>query len=72
MVADSLDILPKEIETLVKTVKNIDAVLATFGLEDRKQGTESLAVVAERRPEFDVSRAAALELHRCLGVQNYS
>ena len=62
IIAAGVSVVPEDIEALVHTVKGIyPGRVVAFGVDDQAQGTESLAVVAEMRGEFDSSSAAALE-----------
>jgi acyl-CoA synthetase (AMP-forming)/AMP-acid ligase II len=62
IITAGLNVFPEDIEVLVHTVKGIYAGrVVAFGIDDQAQGTESLAVVAEMRGEFDSSTASALE-----------
>ena len=63
IVTAGANVSPEEIEALVNTVKGIyPGRVVAFGVDDEPRGTESLAVVAEMRGEFNSSSAAALEL----------
>jgi fatty-acyl-CoA synthase len=62
IIAGGVNVFPEDIEALVHTVKGVyPGRVVAFGVDDHAQGTESLAVVAEMRGEFDGSSAAALE-----------
>jgi fatty-acyl-CoA synthase len=62
IIAAGVGVFPEDIEALVHTVKGIHpGRVVAFGVDDQAQGTESLAVVAEMRGEFDSSSAAGLE-----------
>jgi acyl-CoA synthetase (AMP-forming)/AMP-acid ligase II len=57
------NIFPEDIEALVHTVKGVyPGRVVAFGVDDDERGTESVAVVAEMRGEFNHSSAAALEV----------
>jgi fatty-acyl-CoA synthase len=63
IITAGLNVFPEDIEALVHTVKGIyPGRVVAFGVDDEARGTESLAVVAEMRGEFNSSSAAALEL----------
>lgn len=62
IIAAGVSVFPEDIEALVHEVKGIyPGRVVAFGVDNQAQGTESLAVVAEMRGEFDRSSAAALE-----------
>ena len=62
IITGGVNIFPEDIEALVHTVKGIyPGRVVAFGVDDEAQGTESLAVVAEMRGQFNSSTAAALE-----------
>jgi fatty-acyl-CoA synthase len=57
------NIFPEDIEAIVHTVKGVyPGRVVAFGVDDEARGTESVAVVAEMRGEFNSSSAAALEV----------
>jgi len=63
VIVGGVNILPDEIETLVNSVAGLyPGRVVAFGVDDQVQGTESLAVVAEMRGEYENSAAAELEL----------
>jgi fatty-acyl-CoA synthase len=63
IVTSGVNVPPEDIEALVNTVKGIyRGRVVAFGVDDEARGTESLAVVAEMRGEFNSSSAAVLEL----------
>jgi fatty-acyl-CoA synthase len=62
IITGGVNVFPEDIETLVHTIPGIyPGRVVAFGVDDQAQGTESVAVVAEMRGEFDDSSAAALE-----------
>jgi fatty-acyl-CoA synthase len=62
IIISGVNIFPEDVEALVNSVEGIYiGRVVAFGLDDQAQGTESLAVVAEMRGEFDSSSAASLE-----------
>lgn len=57
-----VNVFPEDIEALVSSVKGIyPGRVVAFGVDDPVQGTESLAIVAEMRADFDARAAADLE-----------
>jgi fatty-acyl-CoA synthase len=62
IIISGVNIFPEDIEALVNKVKGIyPGRVVAFGVDDQLRGTESLAVVAEMRGEFDSLAASALE-----------
>ncbi len=62
IIVSGANIFPEDIEALVNKVKGIYPGRAVaFGVDDQRRGTESLAVVAEMRGEFDSLMASELE-----------
>ena len=62
IIAGGMNIFPEDVEALVNTINGIyPGRVVAFGVDDQSQGTESLAVVAELRGEFESSSAAVLE-----------
>jgi acyl-CoA synthetase (AMP-forming)/AMP-acid ligase II len=56
------NIFPEDVEVLVNLVDGIyPGRVVAFGVEDADQGTESLAVVAEMRGDFEPHRAKVIE-----------
>ncbi|HTV57380.1 MAG TPA: AMP-binding protein [Verrucomicrobiae bacterium] len=56
------NIFPEDVETLVNSIEGVyPGRVVAFGVEDAAHGSESLAVVAEMRGEFDVRRARGIE-----------
>jgi fatty-acyl-CoA synthase len=70
------NIFPEDIESLVNTLNGIyPGRVVAFGVDDQMQGTESLAIVAEMRGEYDPAAAAGLEhqiRHLITSVQGIS
>jgi len=63
IITAGVNVFPEDIEALVHTVKGIyPGRVVAFGVEDEARGTESVAVVAEMRGEFNSASAAPLEL----------
>jgi fatty-acyl-CoA synthase len=57
-----VNVFPEDIEALISGVKGIyPGRVVAFGVDDQVQGTESLAIVAEMRGDFDPRDAADLE-----------
>jgi fatty-acyl-CoA synthase len=62
IITAGVNVFPEDIEALVHTVKGIyPGRVVAFGVDDAARGTESIAVVAEMRGEFNSSSAAPLE-----------
>lgn len=56
------NIFPEDVEAVVNSIKGVYAGrVVAFGVEDREYGTQSLAVVAEMRAEYEEKAALALE-----------
>jgi len=63
IITNGVNVFPEDIESLVHTVKGIyPGRVVAFGVDDSTRGTESVAVVAEMRGEFNSSAAAPIEL----------
>jgi len=63
IITNGVNVFPEDIEALVHTVEGIyPGRVVAFGLDDTARGTESVAVVAEMRGEFNSSSAAPIEL----------
>ncbi len=63
IITNGVNVFPEDIESLLHTVKGLyPGRVVAFGVDDEPRGTESLAVVAEMRGEFNSSSAAALEI----------
>ena len=63
IIISGVNIFPEDVEALANTVKGIyPGRVVAFSVDDEGKGTESLALAAEMRGEFDSSSAAALEL----------
>jgi fatty-acyl-CoA synthase len=63
IITNGVNVFPEDIESLVHTVKGIyPGRVVAFGVDDATRGTESVAVVAEMRGEFNSSSAAPIEL----------
>ncbi len=62
IIVSGVNIFPEDIEALVNKVKGIyPGRIVAFGVDDHRRGTESLAIVAEMRGEFDSIAALVLE-----------
>jgi fatty-acyl-CoA synthase len=62
IITAGVNIFPEDIESFLNTVEGIyPGRVVAFGIDDQQQGTESLALVAEIRGDFDPSAAAGLE-----------
>jgi fatty-acyl-CoA synthase len=62
IITAGVNVFPEDIEALVHAVNGIyPGRVVAFGVDDQTQGTESLALVAEMRGEFDSAVAAAME-----------
>ena len=56
------NIYPEDVEAVVNTLEDVyPGRVVAFGVEDEEYGTQSLAVVAETRAEFDQEAASELE-----------
>lgn len=56
------NIFPEDVESVVNSVDSIyPGRVVAFGIDDEEYGTESLAVVAELRGEFETGKAEAAE-----------
>lgn len=56
------NIFPEDVEAVVNTISGVyPGRVVAFGVEDRDYGTQSLAVVAETRDEFQKETASELE-----------
>jgi acyl-CoA synthetase (AMP-forming)/AMP-acid ligase II len=63
IISGGVNVFPEDIEALVNTVPGIyPGRIVAFGIDDQARGTESLAVVAEMRGDFNTSSASELEL----------
>lgn len=63
IIIGGVNVLPEDVEALVNTVPGIyPGRVVAFGVDDETRGTESLAVVAEMREDFNNSSAAELEV----------
>jgi fatty-acyl-CoA synthase len=63
IISSGVNVFPEDIEALVNTVPGVyPGRVVAFGIDDQARGTESLAVVAEMRGEFNSSPASELEL----------
>lgn len=63
IISGGVNVFPEDIEALVNTVPGVyPGRVVAFGVDDEARGTESLAVVAEMRGEFNSSSASELEL----------
>lgn len=62
IISGGVNFFPEDIEALVNAVPGIyPGRVVAFGVDDPLQGTESLAIVAEMRGQFDSLAAASLE-----------
>ncbi len=62
IITAGVNIFPEDIEALIHMVEGIYPGRAVaFGIDEQGQGTQSIAVVAEMRGEFDGSMALAIE-----------
>ncbi len=63
IITSGVNVFPEDIEALVNTLEGVyPGRVVAFGVDDEARGTESLAVVAEMRGEFNNSSAARLEV----------
>lgn len=62
IISSGVNIFPEDIESLVQDIDGVyPGRVVAFGVEDQTRGTESVALVAEMRGDFNNSSAAALE-----------
>lgn len=63
IISSGVNVFPEDMEALVNTIPGVyRGRVVAFGIDDQTRGTESLAVVAEMRGEFNSSTASELEL----------
>lgn len=63
IISSGVNVFPEDIEALVNAVPGVyPGRVVAFGIDDQARGTESLAVIAEMRGEFNSSSASELEL----------
>jgi len=58
------NVFPEDVEAVVNSVEGLyRGRVVAFGVPDEQYGTESVAVVAEMRGEFNAAKASAIERH---------
>jgi len=56
------NVFPEDVELVVNSIKGVyPGRVVAFGIEDREYGTETLAIVAEQKGDFDPGTTTALE-----------